>query len=451
MWMTSQRSFRFDGRSAADGWLPGHRLSVRLACAAIVLAMALAPAAAQMPDVSQMSGVPLPSADLDTGSVSVRVVRSDLSDGLAGLAVELHGGGRTWQATTDETGRATFTGVPVGTSVHAMAVIDGRQVESREFPMPAQGGVRVILSAAGGAPGGAAAGLPTESPHGAFTGPVEPGTVALGGQSRFVIELVDEALEVYYLFEIVNAGEAAIAADPIVITLPDGAVRTTVLEGSSPQVTAEGRVVTLTGPFPPGRTVANVAYHLPYSGPRVRFEQPLPVALTQVSAVVRRFGELAFTSPQVVTRNEMQSEGQSYYVGGGPGLPAGSAVAFELTGLPYRPTWPRNLTLLLAGVAIGVGIWAMVMGGPRPEDVLASRLAVRRDQLMGELVRIEQQHLKGHADAPRYAARRRELVGQLERVYAELDELGAAGAVRDPDAPATGQPAPVGAKVSAAR
>lgn len=450
MWMTSQRTPRFDRRPAADGWRPGRRLAARLACTAILLATALAPAAAQMPDVSQMSGVPLPSADLATGSVSVRVVRSDLSDGLAGLAVELHGGGRTWQATTDETGRATFTGVPVGTTVHAMAAIDGRQVESRDFPMPAQGGVRVILSAAGGAPG-PAGGLPTESPHAAFTGPVEPGTVALGGQSRFVIELVDEALEVYYLFEIMNAGEAAIAADPIVITLPEGAVRTTVLEGSSPQVTAEGRIVTLAGPFPPGRTVANVAYHLPYSGPRVRFEQPLPVALTQVSAVVRRFGELAFTSPQVVTRNEMQSEGQSYYVGGGPGLPAGSAVAFELTGLPYRPAWPRNVTLLLAGVAIGAGIWAMVMGGPRPEDVLASRLAARRDRLMGELVRIEQQHLKGHGDAPRYAARRRELVGQLERVYAELDELGGVGTARDPDAPATGQPGPVGAKVSAAR
>lgn len=416
----------------------------------MLLALGVATAAAQMPDVSQMSGMPLPVGDLEAGTVSVRVVGTDLADTIAGVRVELHGGGRTWQATTDEEGRATFTGLMPGTTVHAMALVNGRQIESRDFEVPAQGGMRVMLSAAGGA---VAAGGPTVAAdgHTHVTGPVEPGTVVFGGQSRFVVELVDEALEVYYLFEVANPAETAVSTEPIVIVLPDDAVRTTVLEGSSPAVTAEGRRVTITGPFPPGRTIANVAYHLPYSGPRVRIEQPLPVALSQMSTVVRRFGDLTFSSPQVVNRNEMQSEGQTYYVGGGPGLAAGSTVVFDLAGLPHRPSWPKNVALVIALGVLGIGVWAIVAAGTRPEEALVKALSARRDRLMGELVKIERQHLGGHGDQRRYAARRRELMSQLERIYAELDELGAAhpptvGGDAGPSAPA-----PLGANVPAAR
>lgn len=437
---------RIGSRLAAGGWRHG-RPRASAGCAAgvaVLLAVGVATAAAQMPDVSQMSGMPLPVGDLDTGTVSVRVVGADLADTIAGVRVELHGGGRTWEATTDEEGRATFTGLMPGTTVHAMALVNGRQIESRDFQVPAQGGMRVMLSAAGGATAAA-------DGHTHVTGPVEPGTVVFGGQSRFIVELIDEALEVYYLFEVANPAETAVSTEPIVIMLPEAAVRTTVLEGSSPAVTAEGRRVTITGPFPPGRIIANVAYHLPYSGPRVRIEQPLPVALSQVSTVVRRFGDLTFSSPQVVSRNEMQSEGQSYYVGGGPGLAAGSTIVFDLGGLPHRPSWPKNVALVLALGVLGIGVWTIVAAGSRPEETLVKTLSARRDQLMGELVKIERQHRGGHGDQRRYAARRRELLSQLERIYAELDELGA---IHQPpvgggDGPSA--PAPLGANVSAAR
>jgi hypothetical protein len=437
-------------RLAAGGWRHGClRASARHAASvAVLLALGVATAAAQMPDVSQMSGMPLPTGDLDTGTVSVRVVGTDLTDAIAGVRVELHGGGRTWEGTTDEEGRATFTGLMPGTTVHAMALVNGRQIESRDFQVPPQGGMRVMLSAAGGPPAG---GPPAAADgHTHVTGPVEPGTVVFGGQSRFIVELVDEALEVYYLFEVANPAETAVATEPIVIVLPEEAVRTTVLEGSSPAVTAEGRRVTITGPFPPGHTIANVAYHLPYSGPRVRIEQPLPVALSQVSTVVRQFGDLTFSSPQVVNRHEMQSDGQTYYTGGGPGLAAGSTIVFDVAGLPHRPSWPKNVALVLALGVLGLGVWSIV-AGTRPEDALAKTLSARRDQLMGELVKIERQHLGGHGDQRRYAARRRELMSQLERIYAELDELGAAHqpTVGGGDGPSA--PAPVGANVSAAR
>jgi len=154
-----------------------------------------ADAAGQMPDISQMSGVPLPTGDLPTGTVSVRVVRGDLSNNVVGQAVELHGGGPALRAATDDTGRAQFAGVAPGTRVHAVATVDGRRLESQEFEVPAAGGIRVLLvaggsaAAAGGAPGGAGgAQVPAA--------PAQPGTVALAGQSRFVREMADAAIDV---------------------------------------------------------------------------------------------------------------------------------------------------------------------------------------------------------------------------------------------------------------
>jgi hypothetical protein len=104
--------------------------------------LATAALVAQMPDVSQMSGVPLPTSDLPAGTVAIRVVRGDLSNNVVGQAVELHAGAQQWNATTDESGRATFSGLPAGTRVHGIATVDGQRLETQEFPVPAAGGRR---------------------------------------------------------------------------------------------------------------------------------------------------------------------------------------------------------------------------------------------------------------------------------------------------------------------
>ena len=119
--------------------LLSRRLVAALALAAIATLLRPAPAAGQMPDISQMSGVPLPTGDLPTGTVSVRVVRGDLSNNVVGQAVELHGGGPALRAATDDTGRAQFAGVAPGTRVHAVTTVDGRRLESQEFQVPAAG------------------------------------------------------------------------------------------------------------------------------------------------------------------------------------------------------------------------------------------------------------------------------------------------------------------------
>jgi hypothetical protein len=394
----------------------------------LALALLAAPASAQMPDVSQMSGAPLPAADLPDRTISVRVVRGGLEQNMAGQPVELHAGhaaGQTFHAVTDDSGRAQFAEVPAGRVVHVVTTVDGQQIQSKDFPVPDSGGVRVILVAPGGA--GAAAGA-TPMP------PAEPGTVSLGGQSRFVIELTEDALEVYYLLEVVNAERAPIATEPLVFELPAGARNTTILEGSSPLATAEGARVTVTGPFPPGRTIVNVAYQLPYESGRHAFAQRLPAALGHTSVVVRKLGAMAFHSPQVQSQREMPVEGQTYVAGSGPGLPAGSTIEFEVTGLPHHASWPRMMALALAAFVLGMGAWLAVAPG-QGAAARVHQLEARRDQLLGELVTLEAQHAQGRVDEVRYASRREDLVTHLERVYHDLDETG-----EPPSPEAAGQP-----------
>ena len=98
-----------------------NRATLIVCAAAMLLALSTAvraqPAAApQMPDARQMSGVPLPVGDLATGTVTVRVVRGSMTDVIAGQSVELTGG-VSRSATTNDAGRAEFTGLAPGTRV----------------------------------------------------------------------------------------------------------------------------------------------------------------------------------------------------------------------------------------------------------------------------------------------------------------------------------------------
>src|SRR5258708_13172747 len=95
---------------------------------------------AQMPDPKQISGVPLPVADIPVGTVTVRVIRGQLANILPDQTVELTGAGAPKTATTDQAGRATFSGLPPGSRVKASVSVGGERIESQEFAVPAPAG-----------------------------------------------------------------------------------------------------------------------------------------------------------------------------------------------------------------------------------------------------------------------------------------------------------------------
>ncbi len=378
---------------------------------------------ALMPDARLMSGRPLPVGDLAVGTVTVRVVRGVMTNVIAGQRVELTGGPAPLSATTNEQGRAEFPGLPPGALVRATTTVDGERLESQPFTIPFSGGIRVALVASAAA---AATGA-TAAPPSPSAAPI--GSVTLGPQSRFVVEMGDEALSVFNILEVVNPAASAVQPpEPLVFDLPDGATGAGALEGSGAQLTVAGTRVTVAGPFAPGSTLLQFGYSMPIGGPTLSFEQKLPIPLSQFSLMAQKVGALEVQSPQIAEHRDMPVQGQTFIVAKGPAVAAGGAFVLTFSGLPHAPLWPRNLALALAVMILAAGTWSAMRARSRtPEDADRRRkLEARRDRALAELTSLEEQHRAQSVEPARYAARRRELMAALERLYAELDGEAAA-------------------------
>jgi hypothetical protein len=122
-------------------------------------------------------------------------------------------------------------------------------------------------------------------------------------------------------------------------------------------------------------------------------------------------------------------DGQSFILGNGGALPANQDFALTLSGLPSRSHWGRNVSLGLAVLILVAGAWAAMSARNSSGDVSRrAALLDRRDRLMADLVRLEEQRSAGTIDERRHGARHEELVAQLERVYGELDRQPGASA-----------------------
>lgn len=373
-----------------------------------------------MPDPRQMSGMPLPSGDVPNGTVTVRVIKGTLANAIPNHPVELRVDAKVLQATTDSSGRATFSNIAPRSQVRAVTEVAGERLESQEFQLPATGGVRVMLVAAD-----AEADTRAAEDTALAQAAAQPGTVVLGDQSRFVIELADDSLSVFNILQILNSARVPVQpAQPVAFELPEEAEGATILEGSSPQATLEARRVIVTGPYAPGTTLVQFAYSLPYSGDRVTIEQRFPVQLASLAVLAQKVGEMRLTSPQLARHREMNAEGQTYIVAQGPGIAADQALKLEFSGLPHAPTWPRNVALALAIVILVGGAWGSARGvrGAASADSRSRKLERRRDTLFHELTSLEELHRTGGVESGHYNNRRRDLVAALERVYGEIDE-----------------------------
>jgi hypothetical protein len=381
--------------------------------------------ARQMPDPRQMSGVPLPVADLPAGTVTVRVIRGSLANPVASQTVELVGAGSPSRGVTNDSGRAEFTGLAPGTRVRAVATVGGERVESQEFAVPPRGGIRLMLVAADRSDTSATSSDPAGSP----AAPAQPGSVVLGDESRFVFEVGEDGLSVFYILQIQNATAALVQPEkPIVFELPANAGRATLLEGSSPQAAVSGRELKVAGPFAPGRTLVQLAFTVPMRASNLEIEQKLPLTLMHVAVVTQKVGDMRFNSPQIAEQRDMPAQGNLYIAGRGGAVQAGEVLRFSFSGLPHHSTWPRNLALVLAALVLAGGVWSSLRGGSAaPLDARRQELETARDRLFEELTALELRHREHQIDPDHYAERRRELIIALERVYTALDDSVAVG------------------------
>lgn len=374
----------------------------------------------RMPDPKQMSGVPLPTADLPVGTITVRVIRGSLSSPVPGQQVDLVGDVQT-SARTNDSGRAQFSNLKPGAAIRAATIVDGEKLESQQIRIPNAGGVRIMLVATD-----PEAAHRAEEDRRLAQGPAQKGMVVLGDESRFVFELGETGLNAFYILHVLNTARVPVEPPmPVAFELPIGAEGAAILDGSSPLASVMDDRVHVKGPFPPGITLVQFAYTVPYAR-TLSVRQVLPAQLARLTVVVQKSGDLRMTSSQIAQQREMSTGGQTFIVGQGPAVALGSAVEFSFSGLPYAPTWPRNVALALALLILGAGAVVAVRGrSPAPADA-RRRHGLNRERLFEELMTLEKAHRNGRIDPSTHARLRKELVASLERIYAALDEDRAA-------------------------
>ena len=393
-------------------------LSFFVICSLLFLPSA-ARAQVNMPDPSAIAGTPLPAPELAAGIVTVRVVRERMGNNIAGQEVTLTAGQGKRTLKTDAQGRAQFDGLAPGMMVQATTTVDGETLTSQQFAVPNSGGVRVALIA-----GIAAAAAKEKSEaEAAAKMPARPGVVEIGPESRIIIEYQDDNLTVFYLLEILNNARTPIdIGGPLLIRLPTGAAGASMMQGSSPNAGAQGDMVTITGPFPPGKTVAQVSSRCRRVAQATRCGKPG----RRRSRRCRRHGEdhrnMQIASPQ--HRRERDELGWPAIRGGGGRVNAGDTLVLHLTGLPAHSNTPRNATLLAAVVTFALGAW-FAFSPAKARAAQDTKLHARREKLMNEVVALERKRRTrplSEADE----ARLQRVTAELERVIAELDRGAAA-------------------------
>jgi hypothetical protein len=378
--------------------------------------------AQDMPDPSLIHGRAIPASELANGVVTVRVVREAIGNNIPGQQVRLTVAGRTRTANTDEQGRAEFTNLPGGEDARAEATVDGEQLTSQPFRVPTTGGLRVIL-VAGIAK--AAERKKLAEAEAAAEPPVK-GVVVFGNNTRVLMQFREDSLEVYYVLEILNTARARVdIGGPLTMTFPPGAEGATALEGSSPSAEVSPDRVVIKGPFASGTTLVQVAFRMPYESSNLTLEQTWPAALQQVTVGVEKVNNLSISSPQFTSAQDVTAEaGEVFVLGRGPALPAGGKTVVTVSNLPVHSKMPRYVALGLAGLLGIVGVWLAVAKGSRHDDARQT-LVKRRDTLLSQLEQLESKRRAGTVEPHNYSTRRQRIYAELERIYGELDEVGA--------------------------
>jgi hypothetical protein len=368
-----------------------------------------------MPDPKQMSGIPRPDGQMANGSLSVRLIRGDLSNNITGHPVELHVGDKVQTVNTDAAGRAEFVGLTPGATVKAVAVVDGERLESQEFPVQPQGGIRLMLVATDKE-------KERQKAEEAKL-PAIDGEVVIGGDSRIVLEAGEASLSVYYILEITNTARAPVnPKQPFLFDTPKAAASSGILPGSSPLASITGNHVRVSGPFPSGKTMVEVGSEIPLADGAVSFAQTFPATLESLVIIARKSGEMKITSPQLERQQDTTVEGTAVIIGAGGTIPAGQPISVAVSGLPHHSSTPRRVGLTLAALVALAGLWAATRrDDPSTRVEERKRLVARREKLFQDLVRLEHDRRRGRVDERRFAVRREELLSALENVYGALD------------------------------
>jgi hypothetical protein len=298
--------------------------------------------------------------NLPPGTVEVHVLDAD-GKPLPGARVDLLLTQRTMStpfahASTDDSGRARFTGVlgevpPPGRWVAGLTH-DGLHFASPSFALEDKPGVAVELRI----PGKTAA----------------LSVLRVSESSRMMVELREDSLAFLQNLVVENTSDQIFDPGPagVLFPLPDGCTGAEPLEGGAEVEMKEGAGAIWRGPLPPTTTPLDAAQVrlgcvLPGRGtPEVEIVQPMPLGLHGGVAMIQASHTVGLSAPGLrarpAERDDNGNELRSYDLAS---LTAGQALHLTVYGLPTRGRTGKWIALGLVSVLLVVGI--AVAGRPR--------------------------------------------------------------------------------------
>jgi len=386
-----------------------------------------------------MAARPLMVGDLPVGTVTVRVGRGSLTNAAVGAKVEatVRAAGKADKRTeeTKADGRATFSGLPVGAEFQAEVVVDGEHLQTAAFPIPDQGGARLMLvSSTGDGEGKAAETAAAANPHAgghahgegtdeaSVAGQTsDPSVLHVSNSSKFLIDLREDALAIMENLVLENTSGQIFRAGAagLPIPLPAGANNTSSIEGGAHLDIAEDATVLLREAIPPANSQgipvqARLGFFVPTAGQStLTIRQPMPFGLDGPLIMVPERSHLTLAAPGLqALAPQADDEGAPMRIYQLASVPRNGVLAITVSGVPRR----GGLGKMIAAALVALLVLAVLLGLRRPKG--GKKSDGRREKLFAELVEVERACRAAGADDVPLAARRAELVAAIEAVDA---------------------------------
>ncbi len=276
-------------------------------------------------------------------------------------------------------------------------------------------------------------------------------------------EVTDSGLEVDIQFALANGTGSPLDPGPdgVVIPLPDGFEKASVLEGKE-HVGVGGDGFVWRGVFPPGQKTFVGRFRIPVDGDgKARLAMPMPygalqsqISMRSPDGEVRRLidecvhdaGGGSGAASQRVERLCMHNIASQYVRTGNtqdklrftfmdsaaflvvPNITvgAGQTLTVYFEGLPTPPGWwgpAKTIAGVLVICALLIASAGLYLSRDRAgvgEDDGGAALVIERDKLYERLVRLERSHEAGRMPEGRYKKQRKELKSKLVDVYEQL-------------------------------
>lgn len=266
----------------------------------------------------------------------------------------------------------------------------------------------------------------TTPPHGAASRPATTGPIGkvgpevLRAQATFILEIDEKKLRAQESWQIQNPSNGAVPASALVFGLGNGTSKVALDENTPGFELREGDdSVRASQDLGPGMAGFGAAYFIEKTGGSVTLNRTFPV-MTQGRIILPSLDGVRLETSMPTSMRTRELDGivwqiYEYTDVVGP-------VRLTLTGLPTPATWPRDLMLVLCGLAV---VWMVVslLRTPKltPAPITVASAETRREQLLRAIELLEQDRRDGVLDGARFANRRKALLAELAQVLAELE------------------------------